>query len=278
MATDVPPLTRLGTRPRALSYLGAIWDRRHLAVEIPRADLAAEHRNTALGGIWHVLNPLFLVAVYYLIFDVIMDISRGLPNFVAFLAIGVFIWHFTTKSVQSGAKSIITNEGLLRAVSFPRAILPTSVVLGEFVAFGYALTAMFAIVLITGETISWTWLVIFPLMCVQLVFNMGLALGLARVADHVRDTVQVLPYTLRVWGYSSGIFYDVSRRAEEYPWLLTIMEFNPAYLFMHVARTALLDNQSPTLKECTVMVVWAVAMLVLGFLFFMRREHEYGRG
>jgi teichoic acid transport system permease protein len=278
MATDVATLTRLGTRPKPIEYIQSLWDRRHLAVEIPRASLDAEHYNTALGGVWHVLNPLFLVGVYYLIFDVVMGISRGMENFVGFLAIGVFTWHFTTRCIQSGSRAISANEGLLRAVAFPRAILPVSVVLGEFFSFGYALGAMYVIVLVTGETPGLTWLVVPLLMVVQMVFNMGFALGIARVADHIRDVQQVLPYSLRIWGYSSGIFYDVTQRAADHPLILSIMEFNPAFLFMHLSRRALLENSSPTLREWTILVGWALVALVVGFLFFMRREHEYGRG
>jgi teichoic acid transport system permease protein len=278
MAIEATPLTRLGTKPNLVEYLRSIWDRRHLAVEIPRANLAAQHRNTTLGGVWHVLNPLFLVGVYYVIFDVVMDISRGMENFVAFLAIGVFTWHFTTKSVQAGSKSIVSNESLLRAVSFPRAILPISVVLGEFASFGYALAAMYSIVLITGEEPGLTWLLVLPLMMIQLVFNMGLSLALSRVADHARDVIQVLPYTLRIWGYASGIFYDVTQRAADHPAILEVMRFNPAFLFMHLSRRALLDNQPPTLREWVTLIVWALVALVLGFLFFRNREHEYGRG
>jgi teichoic acid transport system permease protein len=278
MAIEAVPLVRLGTKPHLAEYLRAIWSRRHLAVEIPRANLATQHHNTVLGGIWHVLNPLFLVAVYYFIFDVVMNISRGMENFVGFLAIGVFVWHFTTRSVQAGSRSIAANEGLLRAVAFPRAILPLSVSLGEFASFGYALAAMFAIVLITGEQVGPTWLLVFPFMVVQLVFNTGLALMMARLADHVRDVQQVLPYGLRIWGYSSGIFFDVTVRAADHPLLLDIMRFNPAFLFMHLTRRALLDNGVPTLGEWAILVGWALIALAVGFVFFMRREHEYGRG
>src|SRR5688500_13205227 len=107
--TADPALARLGTRPRLADYLRTMWQRREFAAATPRAELESQHRNTVLGSVWHLLDPFILVGVYYLIFGVLVSLDRGVDNLVGFLAIGVFVWHFTTKSVKSGAKSITTN-------------------------------------------------------------------------------------------------------------------------------------------------------------------------
>lgn len=275
--TAAGPLARLGTRPRPLDYLRAIWERRQLAIAIPQAEMQSQHRNTVLGNVWHLLDPIFLVGIYYVVFGLLLDISRGVDNLVGFLAIGVFIWHFTTKAVKQGAKSITSNEGLVRSISFPRAILPLSAVSAEFMAFLYALVAMFGVVLLTGEVPNWTWLLIVPIVLIQLVFNVGLALFFARVTDHFRDVLQVLPYSLRIIGYMSGVLFPIERRLEDLPTLRMIMEYNPAYVFMKTARGAVLDDVLPTGQEWAVMVGWSVGLLILGFFFFLGREHEYGR-
>lgn len=276
-ATQTKRLALLGVKPPVLDYLRSLWARREFAIEIPKAELAAQHRNTVLGGIWHILNPLMLVGVYYVIFGIFVRTGRGIDNFVGFLAVGIFVFHFTTNSVRAGARSIVGNEGLLRAVSFPRAILPISVVLSEFVALVYAFAAMFAIVLLTGEEPGWTWLLVVPISAVQLLFNLGLAMMVARLADRYRDILQVVPYTLRIWGYASGIFYDPLVRAAEYPTITGIIRVNPGFLYMHLSRRALLDNAAPTAQEWGLLVLWGVVILVLGLIFFLRKEHEYGR-
>jgi teichoic acid transport system permease protein len=245
---------------------------------IPTAELQAQHRNTALGGLWHLLDPLLSVAIWWLLFGVILNVTRGVDNVVGFLAIGVFFFHFTQKSVRSGSRAITANEGLLRSISFPRAILPLSVVLAEFMALGYALSAMFVVVLLTGEEPAWSWLLIVPIVFFQFFFNAGLALFMARLADHFRDVVQILPYGLRVWGMLSGVFYPVTKRLADHPGLYAIMKVNPAYLFMELPRRAILDNVAPTAGQWTTLAVWAFASLVIGFLFFVGRETEYGRG
>lgn len=276
-ATDTPPLARLGTRPRVTDYLRSLWERREFALAIPRAALQSQHRNNVLGGLWHLLDPLIEIAIYYLIFGLLLDISRGTDNLVGFLAVGVFAWHFTTKSVRQGAKSITSNEGLVRAIAFPRAILPLAAVIAELMAFFYAAVVMFVVVLATGEEPSWHWLLVVPMLALQFLFNMGVGMFLARIAHHFRDVLEVLGYALRLVGYMSGVLFPIERRLDDLPMLQELMRFNPAFLIMELPRNAILDNQAPTLQEWGILAGWAVGALVVGFFFFLRQEHEYGR-
>jgi len=279
MATTAPPLTRLGVKPKAIDYLRSVWARREFALAIPRAELHAKHQDTVLGHVWHLLNPLLQVGVYYLVFAVVLDVSRGVPNFVGFLAIGVFVFHFTTRSATAGAKSLVKNDGLLKAIAFPRAILPLSVVLYQLASFTFALVAMFGIVLVTGEEPAATWLLIIPVIALQFLFNLGIAMFVARLTHHFRDVTQVLPFILRIWLYLSGVFWDPDRRlAEKAPELLSVSHANPAYTFIKLVRTAILDNTVGSPRLWLVAAGWSVGMLIFGFLFFRAREHEYGRG
>ena len=271
-------LVRLGQTPGVVEYLKALWVRREFAIAIPTAELQAQHRNTMLGGLWHLLNPLLQVAVYWFVFGAILNTDRGLDNFLGFLAIGVFTFHFTTKSVTAGAKAITNNEGLIRAIMFPRAILPVSVVLSEFLSFAYAFVTMMGVVLATGEEPAWVWPLVVPIVLLQLLFNVGVALFVARVSDHFRDFQQVLPFMIRLWFYMSGVIWPAERFLEHFPeygWVLTA---NPAYVFVTLMRVVLLDGKMPAGNLWLSATLWASGALVLGFLFFKARENEYGRG
>ncbi|HVM18408.1 MAG TPA: ABC transporter permease [Egibacteraceae bacterium] len=279
--TSLPPLIRLGTRPGIGEYLRSLWVRRGFALAIPRAELQAQHRNSVLGGVWHILDPLFLIAVYYLIFGVMLpDVTRGRwTNVVGFLAIGVFMWQFTSKSAKAGGKSVVNNESLVRAIAFPRAILPLAAVLAELAAFGVGVLVMYATALATGETLSWTWLMVVPLVLIQFMWNLGLGFTFARIAHHFRDILQVLPYTLRVIGYASGVIIPIEDRLAELPTLrFILMDYNPAFILLNIARLAILDNTVAPARDWMILSAWAVGTLLIGFLFFLRREHEYGRG
>lgn len=276
MTSATPPLVRVGSKSGVLEYLRALWARREFAIAIPSAELHAEHRNTVLGGLWHVLNPLIQIGVYYLIFGVILTVDRGVDNFIGFLAVGVFIFHFTSRSVTAGARSITSNESLLRSISFPRAILPLAAVLAELAAFGYALIAMVGVLLATQETVTWHWLLLFPIIGLQLLFNIGAACFMARATTHFRDIQQVLPFILRMWLYSSGVMWPITRLTEKHPDLTWVMEANPAFAFLELVRNALMDNAVGPPRLWLSAGLWSVAALVLGFTFFRARENDYG--
>lgn len=276
MTSTAPPLVRVGSKASVMDYLRSLWLRRELAIAIPSAELHAAHRNTVLGGAWHVLNPILQIAVYYLIFGLIIGADRGVENFIGFLAIGVFVFHFTSRSLTAGAKSITSNEPLMRSISFPRAILPMAAVFSEFAAFGYAAVTMVAVVLLTGETLWWTWLLIVPITALQLLFNLGAAFFMARLSSHFRDIQQVLPFVLRMWLYLSGVLWPISRLVEKAPDLVWLMDLNPAFAYMQLVRAATMDNELGPPQLWLSATAWAVGSLILGFIFFRARENEYG--
>lgn len=261
-------------------YLRAIWARREFAAHMPMEELRAQHMNTALGNLWHLLNPLLLTGVYYLVFGVLLDVTRGgLDNFVAFLTIGVFTFHYTQKSVLSGAKSIISNEGLIRSLIFPRAILPLGSVIAQTIALGPAVCIMLFVAIGTGERPLFQWMVLVPLFACQAVFNFGVSMVFARMMYRLRDVEQILPYVFRLAFYGSGVLYPVSVFVSEGPWRL-LFNLNPLFGFVTTARWAVMSGEAG--REINAIVVvsiitWSVLVLVFGFLFFIRGEREFGR-
>lgn len=273
--SSVGELKVLGGRPPLGSYLHSLWSRRQLAVAIPLGALRADNRDSLLGGAWHLLNPLLLAGVYYLIFGLILRADRGVDNFIAFLTTGLFIFSYTSGSITAGARSIAANEALLRSIRFPRAVLPVSAVIGEGLTLGFAVVVMLSVALATGERPGLTWLLLVPILATQTLFNLGAAFVSARLADHVRDVQQVLPFLLRLWLYLSGILFSFDRFIG-HDTVLLLLRLNPAYAFVSLARGALLDGGTSP-DEWAVALVWTTVLLVGGFAFFRAHEQEYGR-
>ncbi|MCY4293813.1 MAG: hypothetical protein OXC58_03085, partial [Acidimicrobiaceae bacterium] len=146
--------------PSAAAYLAEAWRRREFAVLVPAQDLRAQNMSTVLGQFWHIVNPALLVGVYFLIFGVVIDTSRGVENFLGFLIIGVVLFHLTQRVVQDAAVCISRNLGLIRSVQFPRILLPAAAVNGQTAAFLPALLLALISVLATGERPTLRWLVL----------------------------------------------------------------------------------------------------------------------
>ncbi|HLR95089.1 MAG TPA: hypothetical protein VK053_11220, partial [Jiangellaceae bacterium] len=120
-------LAKIGERPPLGQYLKDLWSRRGFLWTMSHAKSYAQNQNNYLGQLWTILSPLLLAAVYYLVFGKLLGTTRGIDNFPAFLIIGIFIFMSLSSSVNAGAKSIINNIDLVRAINFPRAVLPISV-------------------------------------------------------------------------------------------------------------------------------------------------------
>jgi teichoic acid transport system permease protein len=268
-------LTNVGEKQYVEDYLRDVWGRREFAVAVPLNQLRAQHMNTLLGNLWHVVNPLMTMGIYYLLFSVILRTSRGTADFLAFLAIGIFTFHYTQRSVQSGSTCVYSNAGLIRAIYFPRAVLPIQSVIFQTLSFVPAIFTMLAVTMATGVWPRPTWLLLIPLFGVQALFNLGATFIVARIGDNYRDFTQVLPYFFRVLIYLSGAMYSVDRFIHS---AITqrIFELNPMYSFLSLARGAVLGLPT-TIGMYLSVTGWTVLLLVAGFIYFRGGEHVYGR-
>ncbi|WP_433349074.1 ABC transporter permease [Micromonospora sp. CA-111912] len=273
-----------GERPSLAEYARKLWAYRHFMTAYSRAKVASTFSNTQLGQLWQVLTPLTNAAVYYLIFGVIMSQDRNVPNFIAYLCTGVFVFMFTQTAVQNGTNAITSNLGLIRALQFPRAALPITVTLVQFQQLLMSMVVLAGIVLATGEPLTFRWLLLLPTLALQTVFNIGLTMVMARLGAKLTDLKQVMPFVMRTWLYASGVLYPVVLFRDHLPsWAASLLECNPPLIYIELARYALLESNqaqlvTSPLRLWTLGLAWAVVMGIGGFVYFWRGEKEYGRG
>lgn len=261
-------------------YLAAMWERRDFAVAMPMEDLRSTHSNTLLGNLWHLGNPLLNVAVYYLVFGVILNTSRGVDNFVLFLMIGIFTFHLTTRSVLGGASSISSNQGLMRAIRFPRALLPVSIVISRLMTFGIEAGVLIFVTLATGEGVSQRWLAAPFVLAVHTALNLGGAFVAARLNEAFRDVQQLIPFLFHLLRYVSGVMFPLDRFLErsggEYSLIRKAVELNPLVPLLNLYRWMLMGSPIEVGSVVRLVIVSA-AVLVFGFGFFRGAEWRYGR-
>ncbi|WP_428119074.1 ABC transporter permease [Candidatus Poriferisodalis sp.] len=270
----VRPLIDLTSRPSTLSYLREAWRRREFAIVVPAQDLRAQNMDTTLGQLWHLVNPALLVGVYFLVFGVIIDTRRGVDNFLAFLIIGVVLFHLTQRVTLEAAGSITQNLGLIRSIQFPRILLPAASVNGQTAAFVPALVLALLAVLATGELPTLRWLVLPAVLVAQFAFNFGAALLVARIGTTMRDLRQILPHLFRLLFYGSGVIFSVDAFVESTAWRRAFA-LNPIYDVITCARWCLL-GEPVDLWAVAGLVLWCIVMPALGFVVFHRSEQRLG--
>lgn len=294
-ASIPPPLTReeaaalaerhglrtLGERPPFVRYLREVWGRRHFAWTLSSAQSYAKNEGNHLGQLWAVLNPALLIGSYFLIFGLILGTRGNIENYIGFLAIGVVLFGFTSSVVTGGAKAITGNINLVRALHFPRAVLPISVTLRELITNIPAFGLLAVVMLATGERPHLEWLLLPVAVLLQSLFLLGVALIGARVVNASRDLGNLIPVMVRLLRYVSGVFFPVAHYGERLgPTAGAILVNQPFALSLDLGRQALLGGEAHSVQpgQWLMMAAWGVGTLAVGLVVFWWDEARYGRG
>lgn len=279
---SVPEVPVDGLRPvvsimSARDYLAAIWRRRDFALALPAEELRSKHQNTLLGNVWHLGNPIITVAVYYLVFGALLGVDRGIENYLLWLTVGVFAYRFTSSAMLGGATAITSNQGLMRALQFPRALLPVSVVIGEVMSFGFEIAVLASVAVLSGEGVSSRWLLLPFVVALQATLNLGGAFIAARLTDSFRDLQQLIPFVFRLLQFVSGVMYPIERYLDsDHAWLHRVVVWNPIVRILDLYRWVFMGTPIDATEVVRATVVSGL-MLVFGFRFFIAAEHRYGR-
>lgn len=269
-------LKRMGARPPLLEYLKEAWVRRDFAIALSVYTNEASYARNRLGRWWLVILPVLQATTYGLIFGLILGANRP-HNFLPFLFTGVFLFSFFQATFSSGATALTSNLGLVRSLSFPRALLPISAVIRQFLNLLPQIAILIVILMVTQQPITLNWLALLPILFLMVLFSTGLALVAARLTVQVRDLSKLIPFITRVAFYVSGIFFNVNHVLANFPTVLAIMQWNPVYDYVQLARGALVDGYEMTQQLWVASISWAFVSLLVGILFFWSAEERYGR-
>lgn len=272
MSTDA--LQPVAARLRFRQYMAELWARRDFIRTVPVNALRAQNARTFLGGIWLFANPALQVAVYFGVFGLLLRVDRGVDDYLAFLVIGVLTFQWVTNSLTRGAKSISSNESLIRSLYFPRAIMPITAAMTAARMFAYSLVVMITVSVLSGHPPSLRWFAAVPAAALTGTFLLGLVFIVARVGHRLPDLHSILPHAIRLIFYTSGALYDPRTRTTN-QLVIKIFEFNPFFEILSAWRWALLGRPMPG-WNWLVLAGWALLLLSVGFSYFWRAEISYG--
>jgi teichoic acid transport system permease protein len=276
-STDGSRLRPVDVTVSLRGYLEAVWRRRDFAFAMPAETLRSQHQTTFLGNVWHLGNPLMTVGIYLIVFGGLLGVSRDIENYLLWLTVGVFAYGLTSSTVLGGARAISSNVGLVRAIRFPRALLPISAMISELLTFGFELLAIAGVAVLTGQGLSRRLVFLPAVLLVHTMLNLGGAFIAARLNDAVRDTQQLIPFLFRLMRYLSGVMYPIDKYLDSgHSWLHSMVVWNPIVALLDMYRWVFLGTSvDPGAVIRTVVV--SVLVLVFGFRFFVAAEHRYGR-
>lgn len=271
-------LRRVGARPPFLEYLVSLWTYRHFVFFDAQARIQTGNEQDRLGRVWLVLGPLLNGLMFYLIMGVLLQSGRGIENFVGYLILGVFLFQMSSRAIVKSSKVITSNKNVIHAFQFPRASLVLAANVREFLSNIPVLLTMMILIIILPPTedITWRWALLLPVVVLQFLFNLGIGLILARLVSVFNDTSHLISYAMRLWMYGSCMFFSIEK-FNNFPTLKAIMEFNPLYNVLFLARQNLLYGHVGDLRAWLILGLWSISALTLGIFYFWKGEESYGR-
>ena len=184
-----------------------LWDFRELTQNLVARNLKVRYRNSVLGVVWSLLNPLLMMLVFTAVFTVMRGEDVGI--YPVFILVGLLPWQFFANSVGGATGSIVSNAPLINKVYFPREILVLSEVLSQLVNFLIALLVLVPILLLFHIAFT-PWILLLPLMIViQFIFTLGIAFIVATANVFYRDVQMIMEVVLLAGFFLTPVFYSL---------------------------------------------------------------------
>lgn len=255
-----------------------------LLTNLTLRELRSKYKRSMLGWLWSIINPLSQIAIYGVVFGIILGVRTdpgdpsGLDNYALFLVCGLLPWTFLSNGLNGAAGAIVANEGLVKKVFFPRWVLPASSVLSWLASFAVELLVLAAVLALFGNVVLTSIPMLLVLIAIQTVYVFGLGMLLSGANAYFRDVQHFLGIAMNVWFYSTPILIPAERIPESYEFLgvdvalRSILSLNPMAAFVDAYRDLLYDQRGPTLANVVEILVWALLVVAAGVSVFRRLE------
>ncbi len=190
-----------------VAKLRELWQYRELIRNLVVRDLKARYKSSVLGYFWSLLNPLLMILLFYFVFRTLL--GSPIVNFHIFLMVALLPWNYFAGGMTEGMTSIIGNANLVKKVYFPREILPLSTLLANLINFLLSLPVLFAVIFITGGSVTSAVLLLPVIVVIESVFLLGMILLLSALAVFFRDVTHIMGVIIQLWFFVTPVFYSL---------------------------------------------------------------------
>jgi len=252
--------------------LRELWNNRELVYFLAWRDVKVRYKQTAVGALWAILQPLLTMLVFSLFFGRLAKVpSDGIP-YPLFSLAGLAPWTFFSYGLSQASNSLVTNANMLKKIYFPRLAMPLSTVVSGLVDLGCALAVLFGMMALyrvhPDERILW--LPAFLLLAFMTALGVGLWLAVLNVS--YRDVRYIVPFLIQFWMYATPIAYPSSLLHQ--PWR-ALFGLNPMAGVVEGFRWALLGSNTGPGPMIAVSSTASMVVLITGVLFFRRMEKTF---
>ena len=268
----LPQLTIRASRGWAALNLHELWSFRDLLVTLASRDLKIRYKQTALGVIWVILQPLLAAGVFSFVFGAVAGLPSGGMPYLVFSFAGLLGWNFFSNVLSKVSNCLVGNAQLISKVFFPRLVLPLSGLGSCLVDFGVGL-AMMAVLMLAYRIAPSRTLLLFPVSLVILAaLATGIGLWAAALMVSYRDVGYILPVMLNILLYASPVAYSVSAVPARLRWVYLLNPLTPP---LEAMRAGLLGLPFAEYIQLAASGLVAVMLLTVGLYAFKHMERKF---
>lgn len=240
-----------------------------------RREFQVRHRNSLLGALWNILNPLAMITVYTVIFSQIMRAKLpGIESpfaYSIYLCAGILTWGFFSEIINRCIQIFVDNANLIKKLNFPRLCLPIIVVGTALLNFSIIFGLFILFLLATDSFPGWAFIALFPLLAIQILFAIGLGLGLGIINVFFRDIGHFFSIFMQFWFWLTPIVYPITILPER---IQHLIQLNPMTPLMMAYQNVLVNNDWPNWQTLWPISLLSVLLCFWSLQLFRRRAGE----
>lgn len=260
--------------------LKEVWRYRDLLLLFVKRDIVTVYKQTILGPLWYLIQPLFTSIIFTIIFNNVAGINTGKTPAFLFNLGGVMVWNYFTSCLNDTSDTFKKNAAIFGKVYFPRLIVPLSIVISNLVKFGIQFLifiVFYAYYVIQGMEVQLTTSTLFFPVLVAIMGILGLGLGMiiSSLVTKYRDLSFLVGFGVQLLMYVSAVMYPMALLKEKLPTFGWLIEYNPLAYVIETARYMLLHEGSISALGLLYTAGVTIVVFIVGLLIFNKTEKSF---
>ncbi len=250
----------------------SLFHSRDLLREWTSRNISARYQQSVLGWFWAIIQPTAQVAIYTIVFTIIVRVDTEKIPYVIFSYLAMVPWTLLATSLTDMSNSLVDNMTLVNKIYFPREVLPVAALLARLMDFAVAAILVVVLMIVYQIRVFPLGLLFVPvILAIQLILMLGIGLATAAANVFVRDIRSLMLLGLQIWFYASPVIYPATAVPE---YLRPYYYLNPMTGIIEAYRDVLLRSQLPG-SYLLPSVVISIIVFVIGYWFFKRVEFQF---
>ena len=253
-----------------MKFFKRLFNYRELLKTNVKKEVRGKYKKSFLGVLWSFLNPLLQIAVYAIVFPIILKNTQD--NYLIFLCVALIPWTFFTNTIIQSASTVIANGNIVKKVYFPREIIPISVVTSGCVNFLISTVIIIGFVLCSGMGLT-KYVLFYPLiLIIQYLLSLALSFVISSITVYLRDVEHLIGIALQLLFYATPIVYARETIPTNFQF---IMKLNPMAHIISAYRDIFYYQTMPDIQNLLILLALTVIFCILGYKIFSKLQKGF---